>query len=71
MNYYDYRSYFQQIINDLEGIQSDLDTQHTEIRSDIDDLKIGLNDLSQKLDSSISIVTVFIIISCVLRVFFK
>lgn len=71
MNYYDYRSYFQQIITDLDAIQSKQDEfqiQFTELRTEI-------GEKLDTIDSSIRSASVFLgaclIVSLCFRVFFK
>lgn len=71
MNYYDYRSYFQQITSDLDSIQSNQETQRSELRAEVDEINNKFDTLSGKVESAGLLVTVFITIACVMKVMFR
>lgn len=71
MNYYDYRSYFNQIISDLDSIQSKQD----EFQNQFTELRTEIGEKLDTIDNSIRASSVFIgavlIVSLCFRVFFK
>lgn len=71
MNYYDYRSYFNQIISDLDTIelkQDDLSTLLTEIRTD---LNVRLDKINDTLTSTSILISAVVILSAALKVIFR
>ena len=71
MNYYDYRSYFQQITGDLDNIQSKQD----DLQASVNEIKTTFGEKLDLINSSITatglILSVVLIISLCFKVFFK
>ena len=71
MNYYDYRSYFQQITGDLDSIQSkqdELQTGFTEVRTEFGE---KLDNIDNSIRASSVFLGAVLIVSLCFRVFFK
>ena len=70
MNYYDYRSYFNSIENDLDNIYSRQGEMLTEIR----DIHMDTNDKLDKIDSTltsgITLISALIVVSAGMKVIF-
>ena len=71
MNYYDYRSYFQQITGDLDSIQSKQDDLKTELRAEVDELKTELQTLTSTVNSEGLFIGAVVLISAFVRIFWK
>lgn len=71
MNYYDYRSYFNSIIDDLEILQSgqsNLQTSITDIKTTITE---KLDTINNTIQSGISIILCILVLSTAIKVIFK
>ncbi len=71
MNYYDYRSYFNSIIDDLEILQSgqsNLQTSITDIKTTITE---KLDTINNTIQSGISIILCILVLSTAVKVIFK
>lgn len=71
MNYYDYRSYFQQITGDLDNIQS----KQVDLQVSVNEIKTTFGEKLDLINSSITaaslILSVVLVISICFEVFFK
>lgn len=71
MNYYDYRSYFQQITGDLDNMQSKQD----DLQVSVNEIKTTFGEKLDLINSSITatglILSVVLVISICFKVFFK
>ena len=71
MNYYDYRSYFQQITGDLDNMQSKQD----DLQVSVNEIKTTFGEKLDLINSSITatglILSVVLVISICFEVFFK
>lgn len=71
MNYYDYRSYFQQITSDLDNIQS----QQNDLQASVNEIKTTFGEKLDLINSSITaaslLLSVILVISICFKVFFK
>ena len=71
MNYYDYRSYFQQITSDLNNIQS----QQDDLQVSVNEIKTTFGEKLDLINSSITaaslLLSVILVISFCFKVFFK
>lgn len=71
MNYYDYRSYFQQITGDLDNIQS----KQVDLQVSVNEIKTTFGEKLDLINSSITaaslILSVVLVISICFKVFFK
>lgn len=70
MNYYDYRSYFNSIENDLDNIYSQQGEMLTEIRDIHTDTNNKLDKLDQTLTSGITLISALIVVSAAMKVIF-
>ena len=71
MDYYDYRSYFNSIIDDLEILQSgqsNLQTSITDIKTTITE---KLDTINNTIQSGISIILCILVLSTAIKVIFK
>lgn len=75
MNYYDYRSYLNEIIGLLESIQSADETAHTEliteIRENHDEILTSLDAVNTTLSNGFTLISAVICISVAVKVLFK
>lgn len=71
INSYDYRSYFQQIISDLDAIQTNQDDLLTEIRLLHTDSNDRLDQIDNTLHDGIILFSGLLVLACVIGVFFK
>lgn len=71
MNYYDYRSYFNSIIDDLEILQS----EQSNLQTSITDIKTTITEkfdtINNTIQSGISIILCIIVLSTAIKVIFK
>lgn len=70
MNYYDYRSYFNSIENDLDNIYSRQGEMLTEIRNIHTDTNDKLDKIDQTLTSGITLISALIVVSAAMKVIF-
>lgn len=70
MNYYDYRSYFNAIENDLDNIYSRQGELITEVREMRTETKQGLETLTTTISQGFTLISALIVISSALKVIF-
>lgn len=70
MNYYDYRSYFNAIENDLDNIYSRQGELLTEVREMRTETKQGLDTLTTTISQGVTLISALIVISSALKVIF-
>lgn len=70
MNYYDYRSYFNAIENDLDNIYSRQGELLTEVREMRTETKQGLETLTTTISQGVTLISALIVISSALKVIF-
>ena len=70
MNYYDYRSYFNSIENDLDNIYNRQGEILTEIRDIHTDTNNKLDKIDQTLTSGITLISALIVVSAAMKVIF-
>lgn len=70
MNYYDYRSYFNSIENDLDNIYSRQGEMLTEIRDIHTDTNDKLDKIDSTLTSGITLISALIVVSAGMKVIF-
>lgn len=70
MNYYDYRTYFNSIENDLDNIYSQQGEIITEIRDIHTDTNNKLDKIDQTLTSGITLISALIVVSAAMKVIF-
>lgn len=70
MNYYDYRSYFNSIENDLDNIYSRQGELLTEVREIRTETKQGLETLTTTISQGVTLISALIVISSALKVIF-
>ena len=70
MNYYDYRSYFNSIENDLDNIYSRQGEMLIEIRDIHTDTNNKLDKLDQTMTSGITLISALIVVSAAMKVIF-
>lgn len=70
MNYYDYRSYFNAIENDLDNIYSRQGELLTEVREMRTETKQGLETLATTISQGVTLISALIVISSALKVIF-
>lgn len=70
MNYYDYRSYFNSIENDLDNIYSRQGEMLTEIMDIHTDTNDKLDKLDQTITSGITLISALIVVSAAMKVIF-
>lgn len=70
MNYYDYRSYFNTIENDLDNIYSRQGELLTEVREMRNETKQGLETLTTTISQGVTLISALIVISSALKVIF-
>lgn len=70
MNYYDYRSYFNAIENDLDNIYSRQGELLTEVREMRNETKQGLETLTTTISQGVTLISALIVISSALKVIF-
>lgn len=70
MNYYDYRSYFNAIENDLDNIYSRQGELLTEVREMRKETKEGLETLTTTISQGVTLISALIVISSALKVIF-
>lgn len=68
MNYYDYRSYFNAIENDLDNIYSRQGELLTEVREMRTETKQGLETLTTTISQGVTLISALIVISSALKV---
>lgn len=71
MNYYDYRSYFQYIENQLDNIYSRQEDILTELQETHNDLQIGLEKINDTLTSGITLISALLVLTAAIKVLFK
>lgn len=71
MNYYDYRSYFQYIENQLDNIYSRQEDILTELQETHIDLQIGLEKINDTLTSGITLISALLVLTAAIKVLFK
>lgn len=64
MNYYDYRSYFNELIGNTEELYTELTQLH-------EDINIRLDTLNTTLQSGIGLLAALIVLSAAVKVMFK
>ena len=70
MNYYDYRSYFNTIENDLDNIYSRQGEILTEVREMRTETKEGLETLTTTISQGVTLISALIVISSAIKVIF-
>ena len=70
MNYYDYRSYFNAIENDLDNIYSRQGELLTEVREMRTETMQGLETLTTTISQGVTLISALIVISSALKVIF-
>lgn len=70
MNYYDYRSYFNAIENDLDNIYSRQGELLTEVREMRTETNQGLETLTTTISQGVTLISALIVISSALKVIF-
>lgn len=70
MNYYDYRSYFNAIENDLDNIYSRQGELLTEVREMRTETKQGLETLTTTISQGVTLISALLVISSALKVIF-
>lgn len=70
MNYYDYRSYFNAIENDLDNIYSRQGELLTEVREMRTETKQGFETLTTTISQGVTLISALIVISSALKVIF-
>lgn len=70
MNYYDYRSYFNAIENDLDNIYSRQGELLTEVREMRTETKQGFETLTTTISQGFTLISALIVISSALKVIF-
>lgn len=70
MNYYDYRSYFNAIENDLDNIYSRQGELLTEVRDMRTETKEGFETLNTTISQGVTLISALIVISSALKVIF-
>lgn len=70
MNYYDYRSYFNAIENDLDNIYSRQGELLAEVREMRTETKQGLETLTTTISQGVTLISALIVISSALKVIF-
>lgn len=70
MNYYDYRSYFNAIENDLDNIYSRQGELLTEVREMRTETKEGFETLNTTISQGVTLISALIVISSALKVIF-
>lgn len=70
MNYYDYRSYFNAIENDLDNIYSRQGELLTEVREMRTETKQGIETLTTTISQGVTLISALIVISSALKVIF-
>lgn len=70
MNYYDYRSYFNAIENDLDNIYSRQGELLTEVREMRTEMNQGLDTLTTTISQGVTLISALIVISSALKVIF-
>lgn len=63
---YDYRSYFQSIISDMDILQSNQSQQYTELQQ----LNDNVAALTDAVVAGLGVLTAIIVLSCVIKVMF-
>lgn len=71
MNYYDYRSYFQYIENQLDNIYSRQEDILTELQATHIDLQTGLEKINDTLTSGITLISALLVLTAAIKVLFK
>lgn len=64
MNYYDYRSYFQDLIDNTDQIHTELQQQHTDVNARLDTMQ-------NTIQGGITLIAALIVITAAIMVFFK
>lgn len=70
MNYYDYRSYFNAIENDLDNIYSRQGELLTEVQEMRTETKEGFETLNTTISQGVTLISALIVISSALKVIF-
>lgn len=70
MNYYDYRSYFDAIENDLDNIYSRQGELLTEVREMRTETKEGFETLNTTISQGVTLISALVVISTALKVIF-
>lgn len=70
MNYYDYRSYFNAIENDLDNIYSRQGELLTEVREMRTETKQGFETITTTISQGVTLISALIVISSALKVIF-
>lgn len=70
MNYYDYRSYFNAIENDLDNIYNRQGELLTEVREMRTETKQGFETLTTTISQGVTLISALIVISSALKVIF-
>lgn len=70
MNYYDYRSYFNAIENDLDNIYSRQGELLAEVREMRTETKQGFETLTTTISQGVTLISALIVISSALKVIF-
>lgn len=70
MNYYDYRSYFNEIEIDLDNIYSRQGELLTEVREMRTETKEGFETLNTTISQGVTLISALIVISSALKVIF-
>lgn len=70
MNYYDYRSYFNAIENDLDNIYSRQGELLTEVREMRTETKQGIETITTTISQGVTLISALIVISSALKVIF-
>ena len=70
MNYYDYRSYFNAIENDLDNIYSRQGELLTEVREMRTETKEGFETLNTTISQGVTLISALVVISTALKVIF-
>lgn len=71
MNYYDYRSYFQYIENQLDNIYSRQEDILIELQETHNDLQTGLETINDTLTAGITLISALLVLTAAIKVLFK
>lgn len=64
MNYYDYRSYFNDLIDNTDLIYTELQQQHTDVNTRLDTMQTTI-------DNGITLIAALIVLSAAVKVIFR
>lgn len=64
MNYYDYRSYFEDLIDNTDLIYTELQQQHTDVNARLDTMQTTM-------ENGITLIAALIVLSAAVKVIFR